>query len=541
VIDRTLRAFQRDGLLSTLCRMHTRGRDIAGSDGAHGAGPAGVAGATGVARAHATTAVRGVIAAGVALALVTSGLVLGSAQSAEAKPNPYTPERVCGTGYKPVDRADLRSGGATVGAVYLLYNAASGFNCVVTLKSASVGAKTPASAYLEVQGRQRVTDAGPFAFYAGPVRAAAPGRCVRWGGSYGSVRRDMPFGHCGGTPDPPPPPAQPPQTPAPQGNQVTSLQPWAAGNRYLVIATLDGRSAPRRSAPARRNFVRAGQWVAIQCQTLGDAAYGSPVWDRIGGRYVPDRFVRTYATGLLPGAPRCTGTAPKPRPKPKAVPTRAACDQVRENEEIDFTFRQRFEHFAYDKSMVPARDIWRRPDQLYRMGKVRIGAATCRVGRTWRILSPVAIDYSSDGLDGNGEPRGDGWAKGLGIGVTGGRGPRRIRDPWVDVQAMSCARGVLWSLIEAAAGKGGPPLLDKVPGPYGRGLKLALKLGLHYLPKDKLTCRELSTYRLELGVSRSGRLLGGARALTYYPVKAESLVPGYRTVYEVQQFTPEVS
>src|SRR3954464_9661978 len=43
-------------------------------------------------------------------------------------------------------------------------------------------------------------------------------------------------------------------------------------------------------------------------------------------------------------------------------------------------------------------------------------------------------------------------------------------------------------------------------------LKLALKLGLRYLPKDRVKCRELSSYRLELGVSRSGRLIGGARA-----------------------------
>jgi hypothetical protein len=468
-------------------------------------------------------------------ALLTTGLVLLSVQSAEAKPNPYTPERVCGAGYKQVDHADLRSSGATAGTVYLLYNAASGFNCVVTLKATSIGQKTPASAYLEVQGQKRTTDAGQFAFYAGPVRLAAPGRCVRWGGSHGSARRDMPFGHCGGTPPQPPP--QPPQQ---QSNQVTSLRPWTAANRYLALATLDGRSAPRRSAPARRNHVRAGQWVGIECQTLGDAAYGSPVWDRVGGRYVPDRFVRTYVTGLLPGVPRCAGTAPKQPPKQKA-PTRAACDQLREDQEVDFTFRQRFEHFAYDKSMVPARDIWRRQDQLYPIGHVRIGAITCRVGRTWRILSPVALDYSSDGLDGNGDLRGDGWAKGLGIGVTGGRGPRQIRDPYVDVKAMSCGKGVLWSLIEAAVGKGGPPLLDRVPTPYGKALKFALKVGLRYLPKDKIACRELSAYRLELGVSRSGQLIGGARALTYFPIKVESLVPGFQTTYEVQQFTTEVS
>lgn len=51
------------------------------------------------------------------LVLLTSGLVLGSVQSAEAKPNPYTPERVCGAGYKQIDRADLRSRGVGVGTV----------------------------------------------------------------------------------------------------------------------------------------------------------------------------------------------------------------------------------------------------------------------------------------------------------------------------------------------------------------------------------------------------------------------------------------
>jgi hypothetical protein len=319
------------------------------------------------------------------------------------------------------------------------------------------------------------------------------------------------------------------------------LKPWAATNLYLVRETLDGRDAPSRSAPAKTNYVRAGQWVTIQCQTLGDAAYGSPVWDRVDGRYIPDHFVRTYATGILSGAPRCTGTAPKPQAKPKAAPKRSACDEVRENQDISFTFRQRFEQFAYDKSMVPAFDIWRRPDQLYPMGHVRIGAITCRVGRTWRILSPIALDYSSDGLDGNGQLRGSGWAKGLGIGLTGGRGPRQVRDPYVDVAAMSCGKGVLWSLIETVAGKGGPKLLARVPNPYGKALALAFNYGLRYLPKDKVKCKALSTYRLELGVSRSGRLIGDARAQTYHPIQAESVVPGHQTVYEVQQFTTEAT
>jgi hypothetical protein len=123
--------------------------------------------------------------------------------------------------------------------------------------------------------------------------------------------------------------------------------------------------------------------------------------------------------------------------------------------------------------------------------------------------------------------------------VTGGRGPLKVRDPYVDVAAMSCGKGVLWSLIETVAGKGGPRLLARVPSPYGKALTLAFNYGLRYLPKDKVKCKALSTYRLELGVSRNGRLIGGARAQTYHPIKAESLVPGYQTVYEVQQFTTE--
>lgn len=465
------------------------------------------------------------------LALLTSGLVLGAVQSAEAKPNPYTPERVCGAGYKQIDRADLRSGGAGAGTVYLLYNAANGFNCVVTLKSGSIGQKTPVSAYLEVQGQKRKTDAGQFAFYAGPVRLAAPGRCVRWGGSHGSARRDMPFGHCGGTP-------QPPEQPQASSDQVTSLRPWAAGNRYLVRETLDGRVKPRRSAPARRNHLRAGQWVGIECQTLGDAAYGSPVWDRVGGRYVPDRFVRTYATGLLPGAPRCAGTAPKRPRKTKPPPKRAACDEVGENQEIDFKFRQRYEHFAYDKSMVPSSDIWRLKDKLYPMGHVRLGGITCRVGRTWRILSPMALDYSSDGLDEHGNVRGDGWAQGLAVGLTGGRGPGQVRDPYVDVAALSCGKGMLWSLIDVAS-TAGLVVLFRV-SPVGIGVEFGFELAKRALPKDKVKCKVLSSYRLKVWATSSGRLNGQATALTYHPIQVDSLLPGYQSTYEVERFTTEV-
>jgi len=107
--------------------------------------------------------------------------------------NPYTATQVCGDGYTVIDQAAL--GGD--GTVYLLYNSGTADNCVVTLKATSLGTATAASAYLEVEGKTRVTDSGSYSYYAGPVRATADNTCVKWGGSAAGSTYDSPFEHCG--------------------------------------------------------------------------------------------------------------------------------------------------------------------------------------------------------------------------------------------------------------------------------------------------------------------------------------------------------
>ncbi|WP_327581298.1 M23 family metallopeptidase [Nonomuraea sp. NBC_00507] len=107
--------------------------------------------------------------------------------------NPHTPQEVCGSGYKVIDSAAL----GTAGTAYLLYNTGNGNNCVATIKKTSLGTASAASAFLEVEGKPRVTDSGNFAYYAGPVRAAAAGKCVKWGGKAGSATYTSPFEHCG--------------------------------------------------------------------------------------------------------------------------------------------------------------------------------------------------------------------------------------------------------------------------------------------------------------------------------------------------------
>ncbi|MEU3457322.1 protein kinase [Micromonospora sp. NPDC006766] len=120
-----------------------------------------------------------------------------STTKAPEKPNPYTAGQACGSGYQVIDSATLTANGVRKGRVYLLYNSANGNNCVVTLKDTDVGRATPVTAYLEVQGKTRQTDGGSFAYYAGPVRAAAAKTCVKWGGSTGGASYNSPSGHCG--------------------------------------------------------------------------------------------------------------------------------------------------------------------------------------------------------------------------------------------------------------------------------------------------------------------------------------------------------
>ncbi|MFG3686430.1 protein kinase [Micromonospora sp. NPDC047740] len=116
--------------------------------------------------------------------------------TAPQKPNPYTAGQVCGSGYQVIDSATLTANGVRKGRVYLLYNTASGANCVVTLKDTDVGRATTVSAYLEVQGKTRKTDRGAFEYYAGPVEAGAAGACVKWGGSLGGASYGSAFEHC---------------------------------------------------------------------------------------------------------------------------------------------------------------------------------------------------------------------------------------------------------------------------------------------------------------------------------------------------------
>ncbi|GAA2261152.1 hypothetical protein GCM10010430_51660 [Kitasatospora cystarginea] len=108
-----------------------------------------------------------------------------------AAANPYNAGQVCGSGYKVVDSHGL--GGASV---YLLFNDATGNNCVVTIPDHPGGA-VPMNATLAVQGGASAGNPGSFTYYAGPVTEHAPKNCVRWGGSYQGNNWSSGWSHCG--------------------------------------------------------------------------------------------------------------------------------------------------------------------------------------------------------------------------------------------------------------------------------------------------------------------------------------------------------
>ncbi|WP_208868721.1 protein kinase domain-containing protein [Microbispora triticiradicis] len=114
-------------------------------------------------------------------------------KTAAPKPNPYTAKGVCGTGFAVVDSHSY-GGQATT---YLLYNASTGRNCVITLSRYTMPAKIRMSVVLKVKGGASAADAGAYTVYAGPLRLPAKGRCVIWGGGYGGASWSSAWSHCG--------------------------------------------------------------------------------------------------------------------------------------------------------------------------------------------------------------------------------------------------------------------------------------------------------------------------------------------------------
>jgi hypothetical protein len=124
-----------------------------------------------------------------AVALTAAALVATTAVPASAAPA-YTPAGVCGAGYK-VQRSKTLPGAVT----YQLYNGAT--TCVVTIKTADKGKSTRVTAGLQVKGGGWSYDTGDYKYYAGPVKRASKGKCVRYFGFSRGTSYTSTYANCG--------------------------------------------------------------------------------------------------------------------------------------------------------------------------------------------------------------------------------------------------------------------------------------------------------------------------------------------------------
>ncbi|WP_371629634.1 acetyltransferase [Streptomyces sp. NBC_00341] len=139
-----------------------------------------------------------------ALAAVPAGAASAAPTPIAPAPAAATPAGVCGSGYTQIDSHVFKDSSAELARVYLLYNASTKSNCVVTFHAAATEGKAlTTGAWLDVDGdgKEQVKDQGRYSSYAGPVRLAAGSHCVKWGGMIetgaGTYAYTSPWSHCG--------------------------------------------------------------------------------------------------------------------------------------------------------------------------------------------------------------------------------------------------------------------------------------------------------------------------------------------------------
>ncbi|MFD6551620.1 spore-associated protein [Streptomyces sp. NPDC058398] len=126
-----------------------------------------------------------------AFATLALGATTALAAPASAAPN-TTPQKVCGSAYKTVNSAPV----ASLGTVYLTYNAANGKNCVATIRQ-NPGTAVDMSTWIYVPDTDEgAQDYGRYTSYAGPAYVYGKGHCVDWGGQINNVYVQVTGSNC---------------------------------------------------------------------------------------------------------------------------------------------------------------------------------------------------------------------------------------------------------------------------------------------------------------------------------------------------------
>ncbi len=344
----------------------------------------------------------------------------------------------------------------------------------------------------------------------GALAAPAPVPCTSAGGGHYNCQFYVPGDGVGG--------GAPVQ--ASDGRRVGYLH---KGTNWVVCQQVGGR------------VDYGGYFNTVWAWTLTD---GTPKWGWVNAVYASGG---DNDGGFGGGVPSCAGAhgappggsgAPPPppgaAPPPPVQPPPAAkdpgprvsppkrCDDVREDQRATVRFKYTWEQFTYDKSQVPAKPFHER-SRTTDVGTLKIGAATCRTGKSWRILKPVSLEHDARGIDV--KPKldviGDRWVRGWGIGVNGAKLVRAT--PVIDVTMMRCTKGFLLAGIKELLGFPIPELKFK----WALLPWLAAKL----IPDDGVKCQEPARYGVELHVDKRGKLVVAAPMTGVRPLPGRDAHP----------------
>jgi hypothetical protein len=197
---------------------------------------------------------------------------------------------------------------------------------------------------------------------------------------------------------------------------------------------------------------------------------------------------------LAPTLAAATTPASPAKPKP------SSCSKTRENQSVTVRFRLHDHLYTVTggqpEGLPPKVDNVRPPSNNH-FGTLKIGAATCRSPKGWRVLSPLDVSSSSSGLffDASNAvtPRGKGPARGWGIAVE------KVDHGVMSVRAVACTQGHFWAGVRK---------LSSIPLPVSYTISVIQWLASSFipLPSDKVRCGDLGTDQLHVVASRHGTL-----------------------------------
>jgi hypothetical protein len=309
-----------------------------------------------------------------------------------------------------------------------------------------------------------------------------------------------------------------------------------------------------RSGPgtgyASTGRLNRGTPVFIACQAPGTRMNGPrasnwPWWNRITKPvvgWVSDAFVdsgpatraaRDCRPDELPGGAPKPAPAPKPpapAPKPQGRPAPVTCAPLRQGQSLGTPLGYDYRWERIDKGQVPAIPILSGGRRVV-AGRFSVRAATCRDGRRWRLVDPVEVRVTSTGVNGR-SLKGRGLQRGMSLSLRAAAWERAFDPLRLTLQVSKCHdANAFWRRLNTVASL---PLKTSYALSVGQ---FAANQVAGALLRTRLTCRQVSRYRVAVGPDGGGTLrLTVLSRDEMQPRTEDRLVPRCRTLSDVQRW-----